>query len=43
MDLYSIITIKLLESKIFNVVIFGLEISTEDFMFNFPHSEGKSR
>jgi hypothetical protein len=43
LDVYSIITITLLESKNFNAVVFGAKISTEDLTFNFPHSEGKSR
>jgi hypothetical protein len=32
-----------LELKIFNAIIFGEEVETKDFRFNFPHSEGHIR
>jgi len=37
--LFTFKIITLLELKILNVVIFGAEVSIEDFTFNFPHSK----
>jgi hypothetical protein len=36
-NLFTFQTITLLESKIFNVAIFGAEVGIGDFTFNFPH------
>jgi hypothetical protein len=39
LDLFMIETIILSEPKILNVIVFNVEISIEDFTFNFLHFE----
>jgi hypothetical protein len=38
-NLFTLGTITLLELEILSGIIFGAEVDTEDFMFNFPHFE----
>jgi hypothetical protein len=40
-NLFMLRTITLLKLEILNAVIFGVEVSTKDLKFNFPHFEGK--
>jgi hypothetical protein len=40
LNLFTFETITLLESKILNATIFGVEIGTKELTFNFPHFEG---